>query len=96
MVSLVDLFRFFPSTLEIPRIDPTPTGWAITPIDQDAYDAILDPRNVDTIKRIFATTYVDRPQKWYNYTVNGVPSTLRTHDDSVPDLDIEIPNEVLA
>lgn len=70
------------SAAAIPRIEPTRTGWAITPADLATHDALVAPAAVQALCQAIGATSVCLPEKWYNYAVRGVPATIRAWDGS--------------
>ncbi|PTU16988.1 hypothetical protein P175DRAFT_0404742, partial [Aspergillus ochraceoroseus IBT 24754] len=80
----------------IPRIDPTRTGWAVIPSDLTTRDLLVTEEAVSAIKKTLDATDVCIPQKWYNYAVPGVPSTVASYDGTRLETGTLMADEVLA
>lgn len=64
----------------IPEVSRTNTGWAVTPANQATRDLLMRGESIKAICQTLGATGVNLPQKWLNYAVPGVPSTIRDHE----------------
>ncbi|KAL1978328.1 hypothetical protein VTN31DRAFT_1187 [Thermomyces dupontii] len=64
----------------IPEVSRTNTGWAVTPANQATRDLLTKEESIKAICQALGATGVNLPQKWLNYAVPGVPSTIRDHE----------------
>lgn len=77
----------------VPIVAPTRTGWAITPANPTARVLLTNQENAETILRIFQATAIKQPETWYNYAVQGVPSTIHQLLGDTPTVTAELINE---
>jgi hypothetical protein len=70
------------STASIPKIEPTRTGWAITPANIGIRDLLTTDEAARAICVALDATSVKLPERWFNYAVPGVPSSLPSYDGS--------------
>jgi hypothetical protein len=82
------------SVAAVPKIEPTRTGWAITPADPGTRDILTSPEAVQAICNTIGAISVKTPQKWYNYAVPGVPSTVTCFNGDIMETGGLIEDEV--
>jgi hypothetical protein len=65
---------------DVPTASPINTGWAITPANKTIWDRLITQENQERLLRALDSDAVRTPERWINYTVQGVPSSFRTLD----------------
>ncbi|KAJ5543099.1 hypothetical protein N7461_009102 [Penicillium sp. DV-2018c] len=74
--ALVEAVTGLDSAAQIPKIEPTRTGWAITPATTTARDLLVSPEGETEICRALGAISVKRPVQWHTYAVQDVPSSF--------------------
>ncbi|EDN02414.1 predicted protein [Histoplasma mississippiense (nom. inval.)] len=80
----------------VPKVEPTRTGWAITPSDRGIRDALTIEKAVATLCEVLGATEIRLPERWYNYAVPGVPESVQDWEGARIPTDKMIEGEVLA
>ncbi|EDN05359.1 predicted protein [Histoplasma mississippiense (nom. inval.)] len=80
----------------VPKVEPTRTGWAITPSNRGIRDALTTEKAVATLCEVLGATEIRLPERWYNYAVPGVPESVQDWEGARIPTDKMIEGEVLA
>ncbi|EDN08633.1 conserved hypothetical protein [Histoplasma mississippiense (nom. inval.)] len=80
----------------VPKVEPTRTGWAITPSNRGIRDALTTEKAVATLCEVLGATEIRLPERWYNYAVPGVPEFVQDWEGARIPTDKMIEGEVLA
>ncbi|EDN04276.1 conserved hypothetical protein [Histoplasma mississippiense (nom. inval.)] len=80
----------------VPKVEPTRTGWAITPSNRGIRDALTTEKAVATLCEVLGAMEIRLPERWYNYAVPGVPESVQDWEGARIPTDKMIEGEVLA
>ncbi|EDN09180.1 conserved hypothetical protein [Histoplasma mississippiense (nom. inval.)] len=80
----------------VPKVEPTRTGWAITPSDRGIRDALTTEKAVATLCEVLGAMEIRLPERWYNYAVPGVPEFVQDWEGARIPTDKMVEGEVLA
>lgn len=61
---------------DVPLIEQTKTGWAITPVSFTIRDKLMLPENQQHMSRLFSATEITLPETWTTYAVPSTPATM--------------------